>query len=294
MILIIGCGFLGQYILKELLEHTDEPIVATYRENKNEVVFDEKRITWLQFDVTKEADISALKRICGEETLTVFYLASCHNIDFVFRNPQVAYQVNVSAVEAFLKEFPNVKTLIYASTDCVYGEGAGRDGGFQETDATNPINVYGHQKAEAEQRVLQSGFHVARLPYMLGPSLSEKKTFYDRIVADLKHARPVQMVDGLERSVLSYRQVARILVRLAFEKEVPRIMNIAGDKAYTKYEMGCCIATRNGFENTQITKMLPQDAEALFADRRAETTVMDNRLLKRILKIDHLEWECPG
>ena len=293
MFLIVGCGFLGQYILNELQERSAEMIVATYRENKNDKAFESNRVKWLPFDVTRESDIAALKLICGEEPLSVFYLASCHSIDYVFHNPRFAYQVNVSALDTFLQTFPNIESLFYSSTDCVYGEGHGRVLRFKETDKTNPINVYGEQKKEAERMVLQAGFHVARLPYLLGPSLSKTKSFYDTIVDDLSHARSVDMVDGLERSVLSYRQVARILVDLSQGKNIPSVINVAGDSSYTKYKMGCHIAKQLGYSEKYIMKASDQLIQKLFSDRRAESTVMDNQLLKSVLSIDLLDWECP-
>ncbi len=293
MYLIVGCGFLGQYILNELQERSAEMIVATFRENKNDMVLESNRVKWLPFDVTRESDIAVLKRICGEEPLSVFYLASCHSIDYVFHNPRLAYQVNVSALDTFLQTFPHIESLFYASTDCVYGEGYGRGLRFKETDQTNPINVYGEQKKEAEQLVLQAGFHVARLPYLLGPSLSKTKSFYDAIVDDLSHARPVDMVDGLERSVLSYRQVARILVDLSQRNNIPSVINVAGDNSYTKYKMGCHIAKKLGYSEKYIVKASNQFIQKLFSDRRADSTVMDNQLLKSVLSMDRLDWECP-
>jgi len=291
MIVVLGCGFLGQYIIKELYKQPAEKVIATYRNNRNaQFCFD--TLTWIPCDITKETDLSNLKMVCKNEPIDVFYLAGCHNIDYVYHNRELARQVNILALDRFLTEFDNIQSLFFASSDCVYGENTDRIKRFQETDETNPVNIYGFQKKEAEQLVLSKGYSVVRLPYMLGPSLSEKRHFYDRIVSTLAEASPLQLIDGLRRSVLSYRQVADILVRLLSKKQIPSILNVAGDTSYTKYEMGLHIANALGYSSQSIIKQSATFMTELFTDSRANSTVMDNQLLKRILGIDTLEWEC--
>ena len=53
----------------------------------------------------------------------------------------------------------------FASTDCVYGENDARHPRFTEDDALCPVNVYGAQKAEAEEIVRAHGFTVLRFPF---------------------------------------------------------------------------------------------------------------------------------
>ena len=291
MIVVLGCGFLGQYIIKELNQQPKEKIIATYRNNRNAQFYSGK-LTWIPFDITKETDLANLKTMCRNEPINVFYLAGCHNIDYVYHNRDQARQVNVLALDRFLNKFGNIQSLFFASSDCVYGENTDRIKRFKETDETNPINIYGAQKKEAEQLVLSKGYSVVRLPYMLGPSLSKKRHFYDSIVRSLADAKPLQLIDGLRRSVLSYQQVAAILVRLLIEHQHPAILNIAGDTSYTKYEMGLHIANALGYSSQSIIKQSTAFMAELFVDARANTTVMDNQLLKKVLGVSTLEWEC--
>ena len=82
MILIVGYGYLGSYLVKEVLKNTDEPLVVTYRNTKKPNNF--KSVRCLYCDVTDIVSVRKLGELCRGEELTVFYLAACHNVDYVY------------------------------------------------------------------------------------------------------------------------------------------------------------------------------------------------------------------
>lgn len=62
----------------------------------------------------------------------------------------------------------NQAKVIHFSTDYVFN--GTKDGMYIETDATDPINVYGHSKLEGEQALIDSGaeYYVLRIQWLYG------------------------------------------------------------------------------------------------------------------------------
>ncbi|MGN1316887.1 MAG: NAD-dependent epimerase/dehydratase family protein [Acutalibacteraceae bacterium] len=290
MIVIVGCGFLGSYLLKHITSQTKEQVLATARNIEKAPLI--SGAEYIGCDVTREDDLVALAERCKNETLTVFYLAACHNIDYVYENPADAYKTNVEALKNFLYRVPNIKKLFFASTDCVYGENDKTHGKFTENALLTPINEYGKQKAEAEATVIAHGYTVLRLPFMLGPSLIASPHFYDKICTSLKNNESVEMIDGMFRSVLSYSQVAEIMFTLSqLNRDLPAVINICSDNSLSKYEMGCILAQNLNRSTDLVKKITEAQGKKFFKDRRAHSAPMDNTLLKNILEIKTLRWE---
>lgn len=281
MILVIGCGFLGSYIAQYALENTDETVVATIRDLNNL-----PRVDGVQFekcDVTNVDDIKALYEKTKQHNLTVFYLAACHNVDYVYENPDEARKVNCIALENFLDTMTNVKKLFFASTDCVYGEN-GEIPLLKESSPLNPVNEYGRQKIEAEKMVLSKGFTVTRLPFMFGSSMSAKSSFYDNLCKRLENGEEIEMIDGMLRSVLRYSEAAELLVKLSEKDNLPQIINVCGSESLSKYDVGCLVAQEMGAEVNLVKKISEAQGSKFFKDTRASVSVMDNGLLKSLLK----------
>lgn len=289
MILIVGCGFLGSHILKHISAKTHEPIIATVR-NKATAP-DIENVKFIECDVTDKDDVSALFKECEGHTLTVFYLAACHNIDYVYENPSEARKVNIDALVSFLSRLNKNDKLFFASTDCVYGDSDTVN--FSEDSALNPVNEYGRQKAEAEKFVTDKGFTALRLPFMLGKSLTEKNHFYDNICKNLKENKPTEMIDGMKRSLLSYSQVAELVYNISLlpKEKLPPVINVCGDSTIGKYEMGCIIAESIGAPEKLIKKITEEEGSKFFKDKRARCTAMDNSLLKSLTGLQKIDWK---
>lgn len=290
MILIVGCGFLGSYLAKHISAVSDEKVLAAVR--NTEKFLQLNNTEYVCCDVTNKQQIKMLAEKTKNERLTVFYFAACHNIDFVYRNPEKAREINITALDKFLNTFDNIEKLFFASTDCVYGENANVEL-LNEKSKLHPVSEYGRQKAEAEKIVAAKGFTSVRLPFMLGPSLFKNQPhFYDRIKADLQSGQSVEMIDGLYRSVLSYAQTARLLFQLSeYSGALPDVINVCSDTGMSKYEMGCALAEHFGFSDKLIVKISEKEGEKFFADKRASSSVMDNSLLKSMLGLTEIKWE---
>ena len=149
MYLIIGAnGFLGSYLIKNILEKTNDKILAT----DLSICENNSRINWEKCDITNINDLQKIKNITqNEENLKVIFLAAYHKPDLVLQNPKIAWNVNVVALANFLYIMDNIKIMYYPSTEVVYGQGI--DGyKFKEDDKLNPANKYGELKTIAERK----------------------------------------------------------------------------------------------------------------------------------------------
>lgn len=292
MYVIVGAnGFLGSYILRALTAEAREDVwaVGVHVSARQ----DGDGVRWIKCDVTEPEEVLSLSEAAREcaAPVNVIYLAALHHPDRVEAEPRLAWDINVTALSRFLNRFWFARRFIYVSTDSVYGEG-GLTRRFREGDPPDPVNRYGVQKVVAEALVRGYGFQVVRLPFLIGPSLVPGRMhFYDQIVRTVTSGKPMEMFTDAYRSTLSFQQAAGFIAWLSrCEGEIPTLLNVCGDEALSKYEVGLRIARRLGAPEGLIVP-IEMACGGIFAVKRASTTIMDNGLLKRTLGIRSVFFE---
>ena len=291
MYLIVGAsGYLGSYIIKSILEKTNEDIIAAARRTGREYGL---RVRWETCDIASPQDVDRLCKKLNDSSgggYKVVFLAACHHPDFVEKNPRIAWDTNITALSRFLNAIGPVDDLFYPSTDSVYGESiAGHR--FSEEETLHPVNRYGVQKCVAEQLVLGYGYHVVRFPFLIGSGAPAGKLhFYDQIVETISSGRPMEMFQDSFRSALDFDTAAKLLIQVTKHSavEIPRVLNICGDQALSKYEIGLMIADKIGAPRELIRPVSVGEDSGIYEARRAASTLMDNSRLKSFLKIDKI------
>lgn len=288
MYLIVGAnGFLGSYLIKNILELTSDNILAT------DLICPEEnnpRVAWQRCDITSEDNLRKLYERTKEQKLKVLFLAAYHHPDAVLKNPQIAWNVNVVALAKFLGLFDNIATMYYPSTEVVYGEM--KDRPFKEDDPLNPVSRYGELKTVAERMVNVAGFNVVRFPVLMGPSLlKDKKHFYDEIVETVKNGGEMEMFADQTRSMIDFDTAAKVVVLLVENDAAHQypIVNISGDEALSKYELGVRICHANNLDDKKIKPISLDGDNTIFTAKRAKSTLLDNSLVKSILGLDELK-----
>ena len=288
MYLIVGAnGFLGHYLIKNILTTTSDSILAT---DLNIPQKTQERVEWQKCDITKFEDLESIYNKTKDKKLKVLFLAAYHHPDLVAKNPKIAWEVNVVALARFLGLFDNIETLYYPSTEVVYGEM--KDKPFAEDSALAPVSRYGELKSVAEKMVCVAGFNVVRFPVLMGPSLmKEKPHFYDIIVETVKKGEAMEMFIDQKRSMIDFDTAAKIVIRLV---ETPTahqypIVNVCGDEALSKYELGVRICEKHGLDTHYIKAISMDDNNTIFQAKRAKSTLLDNSLLKKILNLNEIK-----
>ena len=289
MYLIIGAnGFLGSYLIKNILEKTNDKILAT----DLSICENNSRLTWEKCDITNINDLQKIKNITqNEENLKVIFLAAYHKPDLVLQNPKIAWNVNVVALANFLYIMNNIKIMYYPSTEVVYGQGI--DGyKFKEDDKLNPANKYGELKTIAERMVNVAGFNVVRFPVLMGPSLApNKKHFFDEIIEKLQNGEKIEMFKDQFRSMIDFDTASKVVIDLIETPEAQqyKIVNIAGDEKLSKYELAIRIADKYNLNKNNIIGISMDTDNKIFTAKRAKETILDNSLVKKILKLNELK-----
>lgn len=291
MYLVIGgSGFLGSYIIKNILEQTQDNVVATY--TSNEPVRKNDRVQWVKLDV---CDVEALKHLNDTipEATKVVYLAAYHHPDKVEENPSLAWNINIVALANAVNILDKASCFYYSSTDTVYGEGS-KNFAFKEQSPLNPVNLYGKHKVLAEQITLAHGGNVVRFPFIIGTSLVEhKKHFFDFIKSDLEQGKVVEMFEDSYRSTLDFNQCAKLLVMLIEKCGAcsEKILNISGDDVLSKYEVALLMAEKYGLNKTLIKPISVKQNNSIFKAKRANSAVLDNSRIKKILNLQEIKLE---
>lgn len=290
-VIIGGNGFLGSYIIKNIIESTSENIISTFRENEDFFI-SHSRISWKKCDLSKIYEVDKLifdiNNIDADKK--IIYLAAYHNPDLVEKNPKMAWDINITKLSYIVNKLDRVKSFFYPSTDTVYGNSIDNYH-FSETDCLNPQNLYGKQKVVAESIILGYGYNVVRFPFLIGKSLLlHKKHFYDKIVESLENKNPIDMLYDSYRSSLDFNTAANILINIIenYNGIPEKVLNINGDADLSKYDIAVLIAKKYGMNSEFIVPINFNESNVFFNAKRAKTTLMDNSRLKRILSIDKI------
>ena len=287
MYAVIGAnGFLGNYIIKAILSQTNDEILAT---DINCPGSDKTgRIKWERSNILNDDEFNNIVNYLQNfSDVKVIFLAAYHHPDLVAKNPELAWDINVTTLSKCINKLRFTSRLFYASTDSVYGNSIDQYH-FKETDCLNPVNIYGKNKAAAEAIVQYAGFTVVRYPFLIGPSLvNGKKHFYDQIIQSLKNEEPVEMFCDSYRSSLDFNTAATLMIKLCeLDGDLPSVVNVSGDKDLSKYDVGQIIAQKLGAPEKLIVPIKLIDRKDIFETPRAESTLMDNSRLKNLLHLD--------
>lgn len=291
MYVVVGAnGYLGSYMIKNILAYTNDTIIAIAR---NIPSSHHARIKWVSCDVAKSEEVEALNKdyLSSGEKSKVIYLAAYHHPDLVEKNPRIAWDTNITALSRFLNTIDNVECFYYPSSDSVYGESV-NGYRFVEKDVLRPVNRYGKQKCVAEDLVIAYGYNVVRFPFLIAPSLlPTKKHFYDTIVETLKQGKCMEMFQDSYRSALNFDTAAELTVRMmeSYRTAYPQILNVCGDDALSKYDIGLMIADKIGVSRDLIVPISVESNSGIFDARRASSTLMDNALLKKTFNLKEIK-----
>ncbi|MBQ7276493.1 MAG: sugar nucleotide-binding protein [Bacilli bacterium] len=287
MYLIVGAnGFLGSYLIKNILDNTNDIIVGAGIGVKN--CRNTNRITWVECNITDDESVDALLSIVDKNNLKIIYLAAYHRPDDVEKNKTLAWNINVTCLSKFINKVDFATCLYYASTDSVYGNSI-NNYHFKEGDSLNPVNFYGHNKCVAEAIVVHRGRNVVRFPFLISPSLAGKKHFYDEIVETVKSGNLIEMFKDSYRSSLSFDNASYLLVQLIEKGNTSSIVNICGDSDLSKYDVALKIAEIEGLDKSLIIPVSINKTQKNFVTKRADSTLMDNSLLKEILGVSNID-----
>lgn len=144
-----GAGFIGQHLVKHLLERKNKVIIYDNLKNnsKDSISYLQKLgVKFIKGDVTNFALVK--KSITGSDI--VIHLAAQINVQDSIKNPQYTHDVNMTGTLNILLACveKNVKNIIAPSSAAIYGDQ--KDLPISENSNTKPISPYGATKLAME------------------------------------------------------------------------------------------------------------------------------------------------
>ena len=289
MYLIVGAnGFLGKYLLHNLQSLTTEPIIATVRNSaRNCDARNEQQIQWLNCDITKESDVVALRKYTDRfDDIKVIYTPTFFNVNDN-SNSKVAWDVNIVSYARFLNVMDNITCFYSLSTDMLFSES--RDKPYTEDDKVSPLNAYAVHKSIEEHMAISLGWNIIRLPVLVGPSLvNDKLHFYDEIINNFKNGIPMKFFIDSWRSMLDFNTASKLILKILRTSEARSfpIINVSSDNAVSKYDFALNLARAHKFPVDLVIPVSMDNDQTIWKKKRPKKVLLDNTLLKRILKLD--------
>ena len=192
-----------------------------------------RALTRTDFDLL---DFSAAEREFKKDSpQIIIHCAAISTVGGAQKNPALARRVNVEATR-FLAELAAEIQFVFFSTDLVFD---GRQGNYTETDAANPLHIYGETKLAAENVVLKNPRHlVVRTSLNGGVSPSGNRAFNEQLRQSLAAAETgmTLFTDEL-RCPIPAAETARAVWELT-EKKCAGMYHIAGAEKLSRWQIG--------------------------------------------------------
>lgn len=150
-VLVTGSnGLLGQKITEKIIEEGGVNLVATSKGANRFPT--EDRYVYAEMDILSTEQVRQV--IEKYKPDAIIHTAAMTNVDTCENQKDLAYQLNVVAVQTLLSlcEEYNIQ-LVHLSTDFVFD---GEDGPYDELAAPNPLSYYGETKLMAEEVIKNS------------------------------------------------------------------------------------------------------------------------------------------
>ncbi len=246
------------------------------------LAFDRKR-----FDLL---DLKNVRKRTRESKPDIIVNAAAYTaVDRAEREKDLAFAVNFQGVKALAREAKAIDALlVHFSTDYVFdGE---KQMAYVETDAPNPLGVYGASKLEGERAIAASGCRhfIFRASWVYAPG---GRNFVNAILAAAKTKPELQVVNDQRGAPTSSEEIARtiagILSSSDFLKKPDGIYHLSAAGETTWYEFAQEILAREGLR----TPLVPvSSAEYPTAARRPKNSLLDNGKLRATFGVALTDW----
>jgi dTDP-4-dehydrorhamnose reductase len=208
----------------------------------------------------------------------VIHCAAVTSVADAQKNPDLARRMNVE-VTKLLAELAAEIQFVFFSTDLIFD---GRNGNYVETDAPNPLHLYGETKAAAEQVVLRNPRHlVVRTSLNGGVSRAGNRGFNEQLRRSLQTMSEMKLFTDEFRSPIPAVETARAVWDLT-GKNRAGIFHVAGAEKLSRWQIGQLLARRWPELNAKIE---PGSAKDFPGPLRALDTSLDISKAQTVLSV---------
>ncbi len=198
-----------------------------------------RALTRVDFDLL---DFTAVRReFQKDKPQIIIHCAAITVVGEAQKNPDLARRLNVEVTQR-LAELAAEIPLVFFSTDLVFD---GRKGNYSETDAVNPLHVYGETKVAAEEIVLKNPRHlVVRTSINGGISLSGNRAFNEQLRRSLQQAgQGMKLFTDEFRCPIPAVETARAVWELV-NQNCTGLYHVAGAEKLSRLQIGELLVKR--------------------------------------------------
>lgn len=263
-LLITGAsGFLGSHII-QVAQSTYE-VYGTYNTHALE------GIDGTNLFKVNLADFQELKQICTNiKPDAVIHTAALSQPNYCQNHPEESHAINVTAsanIAGLCAQYSI--PCAFTSTDLVFD---GKNAPYKETDAVNPVNLYGEQKVLAEQAMLEQypQTAVCRMPLMFGAATQKAKSFMQGFIQTLEEGKELKLFTDEYRTPVSGTTAAKGLL-LMIEKNYHGVIHLGGKERISRYDFGKLMVEVFKLPDTNLKYCKQQDVQ-MSAPRPADVS----------------------
>ena len=275
-------GLLGHALASNFLEAGWEVHASSNKRRiKNE------RLKLHPIDLTRIEDLGTLiKQIQPEAIINAAALtvpAACE------KDPLLSEALNVKLPIAIATYAASEGIrFVHFSTDMVFD---GKHGYYTEKSSTNPTNLYGEHKLQAEDRISEicSAACIIRLPLLMGNSPAGTRSVHEALWSSWSQNKTTPLFEDEWRTPVSVSNVASLTNELISTTTIQGLFHWAGATAVNRWEMGARISGKLGVSKRLLQRTLARDFSQ-FKDRPLNLT-MDSSKLKTLVQTEPASFE---
>lgn len=278
-----GVSLLGKY-LAEVLSEKNTVFITVH---KTPLDYFLKKLSSASFS-TDLTNLALVEKLIQEiKPDTVIHLAALSQIDYCEKHPRSAYRVNVTATRNLCRVLAHTNSqFVFASSNAVFD---GRGQFYKETDKTNPINVYGKTKAEAEKIVIGTPVlsTIVRCSTFFGwQPMGVRENDVTYYLKKFSDPTSIYLVNDIFFTPIYAARAANAIQRVV-QRRYAGIFHIAGSVQVTRYSFVSLI--KNVFFKKLPIKLIPVKSNYFpHLAPRPKFGCLDITKMKQILKITPL------
>ena len=263
-VVVLGIGFLGGYVLDTLKINGISSEGTNYQNISNSIKLNAVNIEEVE------------KYLISVKPETVINCVGIGDIDFLEKNPTIAYKINSDSAKNIAKICNKLGIyMIHISTDSVFD---GQTGMYKENNKVNPLNIYTKSKALAENYVQDNAKNSVIVRTNFYGFDKKNKWFFNWIINSLSLGKKITGFTDLIFNPLEIFNLSNLLIELTTIKH-EGILHLSSNDFLSKYDFIMKVASVFNFDKNLIVK-----GNSSFQVKRPKNTTLDNSISKRILE----------
>lgn len=239
-------------------------------------------MTWASF-TSRQAELTEpgiMDRLIEEHKPDcILHCAAIANLEACEKDPAAAERINaVLPGEIASSAAKHSIKMVQISTDAVFD---GAKGNYVETDDPNPLSIYARTKLEGENAVLAADPNalVARVNFY-GWSAAGNRSLAEWFVHNFEKGNSIKGFTDVLFCPMMILDLTDLLVEAA-EKDLKGLYHAVGPESMSKYEYGCAIAHKFGFDENLLKPASVKDG-GLTAARSPNLSLSTSKIISAL------------